>query len=109
MQKRVRCALCGMVVWRSQIKRFHDIDVLACDRVSRPGGSGGFRYTESEDIGLVDLVKSKIRLLYQRYFETETIPPLTFYPGVKQRVTAQLVSDSVTLRPKLLVISGVSE
>lgn len=67
-QKRVRCPVCGLLAWRSQIEKYHDIDILEQNRVVRPKGSGGFKFTKSEDPGLVALVRSKIKNLYEMYF-----------------------------------------
>lgn len=90
-----------MLVWPSQIEKSHLIDIDV-KNMSSLGRGKGFKFVDSEDLGLVWLVKNKIRLLYQRYFESATVPPIKFYPGVRRRVT-------VNVRPNLIVISGVSE
>jgi len=99
MQKRVRCPVCGMVVWRSQIEKSHSIDILEMNRVVRPKGSGGFKYNRSEDVGLVALVRAKIKALYDKYFEP-VIPSISVTPGV-------LLRGSIPLRPSVLVVPGV--
>jgi len=90
MQKRARCPLCGMVVWRSQIEKYHNIDILEMNRVVRAKGRGGFKYTNSEDQGLVALVRAKIKALYERFFEPE--PSITLVPGVDLPVATNLGS-----------------
>lgn len=53
-----------MLVWPSQVEKFHSIDVKSMKSL---GKGNGFRYTDSEDQGLVDLVKAKIKSLYERF------------------------------------------
>lgn len=85
-----------MLVWPTQINKSHSINVKDMTRVVREVGRGGFRYTESEDIGLVSLVKAKIKTLYERYFESTVLKPtlrarasillgpgVVVFPGVK--------------------------
>ena len=79
MQKRVRCPCCGMLAWRSQIEKSHNIDVLQQNQSKRPKGSGGFKYTKSEDPGLVALIKAKIKALYEKYFD-HVQPAITIQP-----------------------------
>jgi len=74
----------------------------------RAKGSGGFRYTESEDQGFVDLIRAKIKALYERFFEPE--PSITLVPGVslpratilgsRLRLKRPYLSSGPKLRPK---------
>lgn len=100
MQKRARCPLCGMVVWRSQIEKSHSIDILAQNRVVRAKGRGGFKFTRSEDVGLVALVRAKIKTLYEKYFEP-VFPSIAVTPRVRARA-------SILTRPSILIVPGVS-
>ncbi|GAH92379.1 unnamed protein product, partial [marine sediment metagenome] len=50
-----------MVVWRSQVEKPHNIDIFEVNRVVRAKGSGGFKFNKSEDVGLVALVRAKIK------------------------------------------------
>lgn len=99
MQKRVRCPICGMVVWRSQIEKSHSIDVLEMNRVVRAKGRGGFKYIKSWDAGLVSLVRAKIKALYEKLFPDNTVQlkvpgELNLNPGLNQR-------PSLTTLPEL--------
>lgn len=81
-----------MLVWPSQINRSHSIDILEMSRIK---ARGGFKYVPSEDKGLVDLVKNKIKALYERYFETTVLRP-----AIRARA-------SILLRPEVVVFPGV--
>jgi len=99
MQKRAKCPLCGMVVWRSQIEKSYNIDILEMNRVVRVKGRGGFKYTRSEDAGLVALVKAKIKVLYERFIEP-LVPSVTLVSSVSLPRATILGSR---LRPKTSV------
>jgi len=88
-----------MVVWRSQVEKSHNIDILEVNRVVRAKGSGGFKYTRSEDVGLVALVRAKVKALYDKYFET-VFPSIALTPRVRTRA-------SILTKPSLLVMPGV--
>lgn len=60
-----------MLVWESQIRRDHDIEVF--DMVRKPHSKKGWDYIRIHDIGLIALVKAKIRSLYERFFESPDI------------------------------------
>lgn len=88
-----------MVVWRSQIEKSHNIDILAQNRVVRAKGRGGFKFTRSEDVGLVALVRAKIKTLYDKYFEP-VFPSILATPGIRART-------SILLEPGVVVFPGV--
>ena len=106
MQKRVRCPLCGMLVWSSQINKSHSIDVKHMTRYVRDTGSGGFRYTDSEDVGLVALVRAKIKMLYEKYF----MPDITvaFIPSIRSRGGVR-VRGGTLLRPGISTVPVVRD
>ena len=83
-----------MLVWPSQIEKSHLIDIDV-KNMSSLGRGKGFKFVDSEDSGLVDLVKNKIKLLYQRYFETAVLRP-----GIRARA-------SILLGPEVVVFPGV--
>ena len=97
MRKRVRCPCCAMLVWPSQIKKSHLIDIDV-KNMSSLGRGKGFKFVDSEDSGLVELVKNKIKLLYERFFET-TVLRVPTVPGVFLREAPRL--DLVDLTPSL--------
>jgi len=100
-----------MLIWESQVHKFYNLDVYEMERYVRAEGSGGFRYTESEDQGLVALVCAKIKALYERFFEPE--PSITLVPGVslprattlgsRLRLKKPYLSAVQNLRPKTSV------
>ena len=92
ISRRVRCPCCGMLVWASQINKSHDIDVLDMSRIK---ARGGFKYVPSSDQGLVELVKNKIKALYERYFESTVLRPV-----IRARA-------SILLEPGVVVFPGV--
>lgn len=104
MQKRARCPCCGMVVWRSQLEKSHDIDIFEVNRVVRAKGSGGFKFTASEDVGLVALVRAKIKALYEKYFTPVSV---ALVPNVRSRGGVR-VRGGVLLRPGISTVPVVS-
>ena len=88
-----------MLVWGSQVEGYHYIDVKSMEPQGR---ARGFKYTKSEDQGLVDLVRSKIKALYERFFEPE--PSITLVPGVDLLRATNLGSR---LRLKTLSLGSV--
>ncbi|GAH93656.1 unnamed protein product [marine sediment metagenome] len=88
-----------MLVWPSQINKSHSIDVKDMKRVVREVGRGGFKYTDSEDAGLVALVRAKIKALYEKYF-VKVVPSVTLQPGIRARA-------SIHLEPGVVVFPGV--
>lgn len=105
MQKRVRCPCCGMLAWRSQIEKSHNIDVLQQNQSKRPKGSGGFKYTKSESPGLVALVKAKIKSLYEKYFDP-VHPSITVLPHFRV-ATPVLAKPVFRAKPGLLIMPVV--
>lgn len=98
MQKRVQCPLCGMLVWGSQVEKYHEIDVKS---MKSQGRGRGFKYTRSEDVGLVALVRAKIKALYDRYFPSIKIEPRVHtVPGILARAP-------IPLKPRVLIVPGV--
>lgn len=85
-----------MLVWPSQINKSHSINVK--DMSSRGYGKG-FKFVDSEDIGLVELVKAKIKTLYEKYF-VKVVPLITLQPGIRARA-------SILLEPGVVVFPGV--
>lgn len=99
-----------MLVWGSQVEKYHYIDVKSMEPRGR---ARGFRYTESEDQGLVALVKAKIKSLYERFFEPE--PSVTLVPGVSLSRSPALgsrlrlktpdvsLTESILLKPEVRI------
>lgn len=67
MVSRVTCPLCSMLVWESQIQRSpHRIEVR--DQRRKPHSKKGWDYIPIVDKRLVDLVKAKVKVLYDQFF-----------------------------------------
>ncbi|MBA7660768.1 hypothetical protein ES703_68774 [subsurface metagenome] len=99
MGKRVRCVCCGMLVWPSQIRRSYNIDVK---NMTSLGKGKGFKFTDSEDGGLVALVRAKIKSLYERFFGPVSLAPgIRSRGGVRARGGAR-APGGVLLRPGIL-------
>jgi len=94
-----------MVVWESQVRRFYELETFNMVRTDK---QRGFKFTNSKDQGLVDLVRAKIKALYERFFEPE--PSITLVPGVdllratklgsRLRLKKPYLSSVPNLRPK---------
>ncbi|GAH91875.1 unnamed protein product [marine sediment metagenome] len=98
-----------MVVWQSQVEKPHDIDIFEVNRVVRAKGSGGFKFNKSEDVGLVALVRAKIRSLYERFFgPVSLVPGILSRGGIRARGGAR-APGGVLLRPGILTAPVVSE
>jgi len=101
MVQRVRCPVCGLKAWPSQIQKSYDI--RAFDAISL-GKAHGFRYELSEDISLVELVKLKIKNLYEKFFHgVSTLPSITIYMSPK--VVSKVVPRSqIRIYPKVVIL-----
>ncbi|MBA7663375.1 hypothetical protein ES703_71415 [subsurface metagenome] len=103
MQKRVRCPLCGMLVWGSQVEKYHNIDIKSMEPQGR---ARGFKYTKSEDGGLVALVRAKIKVLYEKYFAPAS--SVVFSPGIQSRGGVR-VRGGLLLRPSISTATVVRD
>lgn len=103
MVKRIRCPCCGMLVWPSQIKKSYTIDVK--DMVSL-GRGRGFKFNDSEDLGLVALVKAKIKALYNRFFEVEDVTIKTV-PSIRSSPGFVFVPAPIMVKPRVLIMPVV--
>lgn len=65
MAKRFRCPVCGSFGWSSAFDKNYDIE---CYRQVSLGKAHGFRFETVDDFDLVARVKTKIRMLYMKYF-----------------------------------------
>ena len=81
-----------MLIWETQIKKDYDIDTFSMVRNNK---QRGFIYTETNNQRFINLVKTKIKNLYQRYFLDNT-PFLGysnrldhFFPGDTGKPTAR--------------------
>lgn len=72
MAKRFRCPVCGSFGWSSAFDKNYDIE---CYRQVSLGKAHGFRFEKVYDSDLVARVKTKIRILYMKFFLTVSIRP----------------------------------
>jgi hypothetical protein len=71
MVKRFRCPVCGSFGWSSALDKNYNVE---CYRQISLGKAHGFRFEKVDDFGLVARVKTKIRMLYKKFFkEIETV------------------------------------
>lgn len=90
MGKWFRCPLCGHLRPAKNFDKIHPIDTF--NQVGL-GRAKGFRYDPIEDVGIVQNIKIKIKILYKKYFEP-VIPSITLTPGI-------------ILKPNLIVLPVV--
>lgn len=81
--RRVRCPLCGQVVWDTQIEREHSLETFA---MTSRGKAHGFKFEKKENPFLRDGVIAKIRRLYYRF--CLSLEPI--FPTVKRTVFPSL-------------------
>ncbi len=100
---RVRCPLCGMLVWPSQVQGQHSIDTMIMTSLGR---GRGFKFMDYLDTDLISLVKAKIKSLYERFFESPSIqltvpvspallvnviPALRLFPSISLKTKVKMV------------------
>ena len=104
MVHRIRCQCFGRLAWRSQIERLHAVQTFEAISL---GKAHGFKHKLSEDTVLFELLKIKIKAIYERLFDR--IAPIVTV-AVNPRISTMVLSKIgflpetvVHLRPKVVI------
>ena len=96
MAKWFRCPICGRNCLERNIGNDYPIEVF--NQVGL-GRAKGFRYDPIMDLGIIERIKSRIKFLYNRFFDP-VFPSILLTPRIR-------VSASILANPEILIMPVV--